>query len=138
MGYTILEQPSIVDNGQNAFMYYDYGTGNTGEIGMATALIDGIVEKKKAGDHLIVTTYPSPISRYATFIYTLNEPVVVSIHIYDNFGRLVATPLHSWKITGEQQVIWDSEELPSGIYYYSVQAGNKYGSGKLIKLQTGN
>ena len=39
---------------------------------------------------------------------------------------------------GEQQVKWNAEGLPAGIYYYRIQTGTQVGSGKMILMNIHN
>jgi hypothetical protein len=36
---------------------------------------------------------------------------------------------------GVQKVQWNAKGLPAGMYYFRIQAGDKTGSGKIVKLQ---
>jgi len=54
--------------------------------------------------------------------------------IFNPKGQLIETMVQK-KPMGEQQVQWNAAGLPAGMYYYRIQAGDQYGSGKLILLQ---
>ncbi|MBE0648955.1 MAG: T9SS type A sorting domain-containing protein [Bacteroidales bacterium] len=81
-----------------------------------------------------ITNYPNPIHQSTTFSYTLDEPGLVTLQIFDSFGRLVDVPVNTYQQKGKQQVYWNAEAFPSGIYFYRILAGNGVGSGKMIKL----
>jgi len=36
---------------------------------------------------------------------------------------------------GEQHVQWNAEGLPAGMYYLRIQAGERLGSGEIIKME---
>jgi len=65
----------------------------------------------------------------------LAESSQVTLHVFDSFGRVVAEPLNKFQQKGEQKVEWRADDLPAGIYYCRLQAGDKMVSGKIIKIQ---
>jgi hypothetical protein len=82
---------------------------------------------------LRITNWPNPFFESTTFSYTLKESAQVTIQIFNSFGQLVAEPVNTVQPRGEQHVKWDAGNLPSGMYYFRLQAGGQVGSGKLIK-----
>ena len=129
-----IEVPSLLIYNETVFMYYDYGTAEN-SIGVATADVwVGKEDKEITNYELRITNYPNPVSQSTTFSYTLKEPGHVTIQVFNSFGQLVAEPLNAQQTKGEQKVTWDAENLPSGIYFYRIQAGKEAGGGKMIKL----
>ncbi|MBE0648959.1 MAG: T9SS type A sorting domain-containing protein [Bacteroidales bacterium] len=136
MGYSLLEQPALVIDIDDSivFMYYDYGIPYPGEIAVATAdLPVGIKYERFPNSDLRMTIYPNPVYQSTTFSYTLKEQGQVILSIFDSFGRLVDVPVNTYQQKGKQQVYWNAETFPVGIYFYLIQAGNEVGSGKMIK-----
>ena len=82
-----------------------------------------------------MTNYPNPFRGITTFSFELNEPAKVTIRIYNNLGRMVDQPVSATRPQGEVKIEWNSGNLPAGIYYYRVAAGNYEGSGKMMKLE---
>jgi len=80
-----------------------------------------------------LTVYPNPVYQSTTFSYALEESGQVTLQIFDSFGRLVDIPVNAYQQKVEQQVLWNAEACPAGIYFYRIQAGNEVGSGKIIK-----
>jgi hypothetical protein len=39
---------------------------------------------------------------------------------------------------GEQQIKWNAEGFPAGIYYYRIHTGTQVGSGKMILMNIHN
>jgi hypothetical protein len=79
--------------------------------------------------------YPNPFNASTIIRYTLPEPSRVTIEIYDILGRRVETCLDDYREAGKHQVIWDAGDLPSGIYFYSIQAGDYRRTNKMILLR---
>ena len=132
IGSMFIECPAVVRLNNVIYMYYDYGTVEC-SIGLATYVAVGISDMGMTKDKIKITNSPNPVSGYTVFSYNLNEPGNVVIRVYDNLGRLVAEPVNAWQSKGEQRVSFDAGNLPAGIYYYRLQAGNKTGSGKMVK-----
>jgi len=86
-------------------------------------------------DDLRITNYPDPFISSTTFSYILQEPSLVTLQIFNNFGQLVAEPVNTVQQGGEQNVRWDAENLPAGMYYYRIQVGTLIGNGKMVKIQ---
>ncbi len=78
--------------------------------------------------------YPNPFTGSTTFRYTLEESSQVNLRIFDNFGRLVAEPVNLFQIKGEKKVQWNAKDLPAGVYFFRLSAGNQLASGKIIKM----
>jgi len=79
------------------------------------------------------TNYPNPINQSTIFSYTIKEPGPVTIQIFNSFGQMVEELLNANQTKGEQHVTWNVGNLPTGIYFYRIHAGNEVGGGKIIK-----
>ena len=84
-------------------------------------------------NELRITNNPNPFTESTTFSYTLKESSQVILNIYNSFGQLVAEPVNTTQIKGDHRLQWDAGNLPAGIYYYRLQAGNKVEIGKMVK-----
>jgi predicted outer membrane repeat protein len=82
---------------------------------------------------LRITSNPNPFTTSTTLNYTLNKPSNVVIQIYNSFGQEIAEPVNAFQQKGEQKVIWNAGNLPSGMYYYRIEAGGLSGTGKIIR-----
>lgn len=83
---------------------------------------------------LEVTVNPNPFSASVTFEYELKQPGMVSIEIYNQFGKMVDV-IEQTKQQGINKVIWSSGNLPGGIYYFRLHAEEQMASGKMILLR---
>ncbi|NOX18076.1 MAG: T9SS type A sorting domain-containing protein [Chlorobi bacterium] len=86
--------------------------------------------------------YPNPFSKSsggnsATVIkFSIpNAGNVVSLKVYDVLGNEVATLVNKKLSAGEYEVKFDGSGLPSGVYYYRLQAGNFAETKKMIILK---
>lgn len=69
--------------------------------------------------------YPNPFNGVSNIEFSVPNTSVISLKIYDLNGREIET-LYNGKITGgNYKVQWNSKELPSSIYFYSLFVNNK-------------
>jgi len=64
--------------------------------------------------------YPNPFNASTTICYSLSEPSDVIIEIYDILGRRVERLNDSEQPAGEHHLTWNSDDYPSGIYFYRI------------------
>ncbi len=70
--------------------------------------------------------YPNPFNPTTTIKYSipLNEKFEVSnvqLKVYDILGKEIATLVNQKQKAGNYEVEWNASEVPSGIYFYSIQ-----------------
>lgn len=73
--------------------------------------------------------YPNPFNPSTKIQYSIPELSFVTLKVYDVLGNEIATLLNEEKLAGNYEVEFDSHSgtvrnLPSGIYFYKLQAGN--------------
>lgn len=83
----------------------------------------------------ISQNYPNPFNPVTTINYSIAEPSHVEIKIYDMLGREVKTLISESQSRGKYNIQFDATSLPSGIYIYSIQAGQFRDSKKVILLK---
>lgn len=96
-----------------------------------------IIEKKGEFDKLITDyrllgNYPNPFNPSTNIVYQLPEKSNVTLKVYDVLGNEVAILLNEVQDSGEHNVKFDANALPSGMYIYSLLAGNFKQSGKML------
>jgi hypothetical protein len=80
-----------------------------------------------------ITALPNPLTTSTTLVYTLDKPSIVTISIFNPQGQLIEK-IEQEQPKGEQQIHWNAQGLPAGIYYYRIQAGDKVCGGKMVKV----
>jgi len=73
----------------------------------------------------LMDSYPNPFNPTTTISYKLSEDGYVNISVYDILGKLVATLVDENKTAGNYQVIFDGQELSSGIYFYHMKVNQR-------------
>lgn len=77
------------------------------------------------GEYKLSQNYPNPFNPATVINYTVPEQANVTIKIYDVLGSEVATLLNNVEVAaGSYDVTFDASRLSSGIYFYTLNAGN--------------
>jgi len=79
--------------------------------------------------------YPNPFNPSTRIKYTIGNKQFVSLKIYDVLGRQVSVLVNEEKTRGSYEVNFSASELSSGVYIYTLQAGNYLYSEKMILLR---
>ena len=84
--------------------------------------------------------YPNPFNPRTTIVYKLKEASPVTIGIYNLRGQLVKTLVNEAKSSGKHTIDWQGDDetnrpVPSGIYYYKMNAGKYSSSKKMILMK---
>jgi hypothetical protein len=119
---------------EHAYLLYDAHSGRTIALlagsghAMLTSAIsdlrikmtDAVALPKKFALH---QNYPNPFNPATTFAFDLPEKSDVSLAIYDQLGRIVASLLNHEQIeAGAHTISWDGSQAASGVYYYRLAA----------------
>jgi hypothetical protein len=86
-------------------------------------------------DFSLTQNYPNPFNPSTVISYRLPVNSNVKLKVYDVLGNEVATLVNEEKPTGEYEVEFDATGLPSGIYFYQLEAGNFIQTQKMLLLK---
>ena len=79
--------------------------------------------------------YPNPFNPSTTITYSLPKESKVLLKVYSVLGEEVMTLVNETKSTGTHKVQFDAHNLPSGVYVYSLTAGEFMSSKKMMLLK---
>jgi len=68
----------------------------------------------------LTRNFPNPFNARTVISYTLTEASPVKIEIYDILGRKIVMLCDEIQPAGYNQIIWDADSQPSGIYFYKI------------------
>jgi len=107
------------------------------QLDMVMRLITSVDESASAlpGEFKLLQNYPNPFNATTRIEYSIPKPALVNIKIYDVVGRLVTVILSENRQAGFHGVFWDRSNVPSGIYFYRLQAGDFSSARSMLLLR---
>jgi hypothetical protein len=79
--------------------------------------------------------FPNPFNANATISFSLYEETYVEITVYNILGQEIDILLDEIKSAGRHDIIWQTGNTPSGIYFFNIRAAGVTGSGKMLLLK---
>ena len=79
--------------------------------------------------------YPNPFNPSTKIKFVIPQSSFVNLKVYNVLGNEVATLINEEKLPGEYEVEFNASDLASGIYFYTIRAGNFSQTKKLILLK---
>lgn len=80
----------------------------------------------------LVQNYPNPFNPTTTIRFMLSSFEDVSLKVYNLLGQEVATLSEGPATPGTHKVVWDGQNIASGVYFYKLTAGQYSETRKLI------
>ena len=68
--------------------------------------------------------YPNPFNPTTTIVYSIPENAFVTMKVYDILGKEITTLINERKSAGNYSINFNASNLPSGVYFYRMQAGS--------------
>lgn len=126
-----------MDIGQETINSYGYAVSANSEVIRFTDYLNKI---KNLGGRIperftIYQNYPNPFNPVTNIRYSLPKPAVVTIKIFNALGEIFSTPVNEYHIAGNYSVEFNAGELASGIYFYSIAAGDYHEAKKMILVK---
>ncbi|MAJ43180.1 MAG: hypothetical protein CMF96_00360, partial [Candidatus Marinimicrobia bacterium] len=121
-------------NSDNELVYTDISTCATLYNVMSVEEVEIPTEFK------LVQNHPNPFNPTTTINFSIPEPTMVTMKIFDLSGRLVKTLVNSQMNIGHHSVNWNGldtfgNEAAAGIYIYTLQSTDLYISRKMILMK---
>lgn len=79
--------------------------------------------------------YPNPFNPVTTISYSIKEKVLVTLKVFDILGKEVATLVNEEQSAGIYKFKFDAKSFASGIYFYTLNAGEFVSTKKMILLR---
>lgn len=79
--------------------------------------------------------YPNPFNPATVISYQIDKNSLVSIRIFNSLGEEVKTVVNEFQTAGRYTLEFNASSLPSGVYYYMLQAGGQKAVRKMIYLK---
>jgi hypothetical protein len=98
-------------------------------------VIVGVEDELKPLTFSLEQNYPNPFNPSTTIKYSIPEASKVILKLYNLLGEEVATLVNEEKVAGYYMVEFNAVNLPSGVYFYRIQAGHFVQTRKMILMK---
>ncbi len=83
-------------------------------------------------DFKLNQNYPNPFNPETNIVFSITNNAHVSLVIYDVLGNVIKTLVDENLSVGNYNIMFDGENLSSGVYLYKLQVNNKLISKKMV------
>jgi hypothetical protein len=91
--------------------------------------------RAEVSSYALAQNFPNPFNPTTEIRFDLVEKKMVTLKVYDAVGREVATLVSSERPAGVNLVTFDAARLPSGLYFYTVKAGEFSATKKMLLIK---
>ena len=98
-------------------------------------VLGGVNEESHLKSFFLYQNYPNPFNPFTTIKYSIPHASYVIIKVFDILGKELLTLVNESKSAGNYSVNFNGSNLPSGIYFYRMQAGNFVSTKKFVLLK---
>jgi len=86
-------------------------------------------------DFYLQQNYPNPFNPNTIIKYQIPELSFVTLQVYDVLGNEIETLVNEETPTGSYEIEFDATSLPSGVYFYRLQAGSFVETKKTVLMK---
>jgi hypothetical protein len=86
-------------------------------------------------EFMLEQNYPNPFNPSTTIQYALPARSHVNLSLFNTLGQQVAELVNEELEAGYHEVSFDAKNLPSGVYFYRIQAGTFVETKRLLLLR---
>jgi hypothetical protein len=123
----------------SALLYNNYffvGTETGGVFRAPLSITTGVNEIHELPNRFHLSqNYPNPFNPTTTISFSLPSKSYVSLKIFDALGREVSILVSEEMTAGRYSKQWNALSVPSGVYFYRLQAGSLSETKKLLYLR---
>ncbi len=104
-------------------------------VGQTDSTALSITEEYTANEFVLEQNYPNPFNPATIIKYQIPQLSFVTLKVYDVLGNEITNLVNEEKPIGSYEVEFNGMELPSGIYFYRLQAGSFVETKKMVLLK---
>jgi hypothetical protein len=92
-------------------------------------------EKVNIESFALYQNYPNPFNPNTTISFSIPNSAKVELKVFNLLGQDIVTLVNQEKPAGTYEITWNAANLPSGVYFYRLQAGSFVQTRKMILLK---
>lgn len=129
-----------VGNNHHALLFPSFWYGDTEDVFGVLESKDVVnsVEQIGVGVPEVYTlgqNYPNPFNPTTNINFSIPESGLVTLKVYNILGQQVVELVNDFKSAGTYEVNFDASDLTSGMYVYTIKAGNFTATKKMMLLK---
>ncbi|MCH7852007.1 MAG: T9SS type A sorting domain-containing protein [Candidatus Marinimicrobia bacterium] len=86
-------------------------------------------------EYSLGNNYPNPFNPSTTIEYYVPVAGIVSLTVFDLHGRTVGVLIKEFQTAGSYTIDFNADDLPSGLYFLKMQAGDFKATSKMMYLK---
>ena len=98
-----------------------------------TSIENNVIENVK--HFSLAQNYPNPFNPITKIKYSIPKSSQVKLKIFNTLGQEIEILVSEEKSVGTYEITWYASNLPSGVYFYRLQAGDFVQTRKMILLK---
>lgn len=97
--------------------------------------VTDVSREKIPTDFALFQNYPNPFNSSTIVAYQISQPAEVTVKAFNLAGQEVALLVQARHQPGYYRIEWNAGNLPSGVYFYQIQAGRQLLKKKCLLLK---
>lgn len=128
--------PGNPDSSETLTVNYSDGASKQAVVHLYGNIITSVpADRQLAAGFVLYQNFPNPFNPRTMITYQLPMTDRVTLKIFDLLGKEMATLVDEVNEAGTYSVQWDVSGVSSGIYYYTLRAGNNVQTKKLVLMK---
>ncbi len=87
------------------------------------------------GNFVLYQNYPNPFNPTTKIRWQQSEGTLTTLKLYDALGQEAAVLVNEYKPAGSYELDFRASNLPSGVYFYRIKAGEFQAAKKMVLLR---
>jgi len=140
-GNTWIQHEVLIEDDLRSIYFIDEANGwVVGSNGIILHYYDSVTDVEKR-DHqipdnfVLMQNYPNPFNPTTTIQYSIPQSVDVSLKIFNILSEEVVNLVNEYQQPSVYKINFDATGLPSGVYFYTLTAGNFVETKKMILIK---
>ena len=92
-------------------------------------------EKLKVSEFRLEQNYPNPFNSQTNIEFEIPEDGFAKLEVYNSLGQKVKILVDDFIRKGNHKVVFDAEDLSTGVYFYKLRSGDKAQTKKMIYIK---